>query len=54
MDAFYFPSHFYIKYDTVEIFNEEMRDIMNEGDILNMISMSQEFENLKVNFCHAL
>ena len=41
-------SHFYIKYDTVEIFNEMMSNIMNEGEILAMISKAQEFEQLKV------
>ncbi|XP_034181076.1 activating signal cointegrator 1 complex subunit obelus [Osmia lignaria lignaria] len=41
-------SHFYLKYDTVEIFNEMMKDIMNEADILVMISHSQEFQQLKV------
>ena len=41
-------SHFYIKYDTVEIFNEMMTSIMNEGEILAMISKAQEFEQLKV------
>ena len=42
-------SHFYIKYDTVEIFNELMTPLMNEGEILAMISQAQEFEQLKVN-----
>ena len=41
-------SHFYIKYDTVEIFNEIMTNCMNEGEILAMISQAQEFEQLKV------
>ena len=41
-------SHFYIKYDTVEIFNEMMTNIMNEGEILAMMSKAQEFEQLKV------
>lgn len=41
-------SHFYLKYDTVEIFNEMMKPIMNEAEILAMISHSQEFEQLKV------
>eukprot|EP00095_Tigriopus_kingsejongensis_P005309 maker-scaffold337_size202799-snap-gene-1.20 protein:Tk05309 transcript:maker-scaffold337_size202799-snap-gene-1.20-mRNA-1 annotation:"activating signal cointegrator 1 complex subunit 3" len=41
-------SHFYIKYDTVEVFNELMKAIMNEADILAMISKAQEFEQLKV------
>ena len=41
-------SHFYIKYDTVETFNDLMKNIMNEGEILAMISKAQEFEQLKV------
>lgn len=41
-------SHFYIKYDTVEVFNERMRPIMNEADILAMVSQAEEFAQLKV------
>ncbi|XP_076242802.1 activating signal cointegrator 1 complex subunit obelus isoform X1 [Calliopsis andreniformis] len=41
-------SHFYLKYNTVEIFNEIMKPIMTEAQILAMISKSQEFEQLKV------
>ncbi|KAH8295111.1 hypothetical protein KR018_007271 [Drosophila ironensis] len=41
-------SHFYIKYDTVEIFNELMKPYMNEAEILAMISQAQEFQQLKV------
>ncbi|XP_058808781.1 activating signal cointegrator 1 complex subunit 3 [Phymastichus coffea] len=41
-------SHFYLKYDTIEIFNELMKPIMTDADILGMISRSQEFEQLKV------
>lgn len=41
-------SHFYIKYDTVEIFNEMLRPVMNEADILCMMSNAQEFQQLKV------
>ena len=41
-------SHFYIKYDTVEIFNDLLKNFMNEGEILAMISQAQEFEQLKV------
>lgn len=41
-------SHFYVKYDTVEVFNEKMKPVMNEAEILAMISHSQEFEQLKV------
>ena len=42
-------SHFYVKYDTVEIFNEKLiNTMMNEADILEMVSLAQEFEQLKV------
>lgn len=41
-------SHFYIKYDTVEIFNEQLQPIMNESQILSMMSLAQEFQQLKV------
>ena len=42
-------SHFYVKYDTVEVFNEKLvNTVMNESDILEMISLAQEFEQLKV------
>lgn len=43
-------SHFYIKYDTVEVFNEMMKPIMGESDVLAMISHAQEFQQLKVTF----
>ncbi|XP_014260585.1 activating signal cointegrator 1 complex subunit 3 [Cimex lectularius] len=41
-------SHFYIKYNTVEVFNEMMTEVMNESEILTMVSHSQEFQQLKV------
>ncbi|XP_060815776.1 activating signal cointegrator 1 complex subunit 3 [Bombus pascuorum] len=41
-------SHFYLKYDTIEIFNRLTKPIMNEAEILAMISQSQEFGQLKV------
>ncbi|XP_011704031.1 PREDICTED: activating signal cointegrator 1 complex subunit 3 isoform X2 [Wasmannia auropunctata] len=41
-------SHYYLKYDTVEIFNELQKPIMTEAEILAMISRAQEFEQLKV------
>lgn len=41
-------SLFYIKYDTVEIFNELMTPYMNEAEIFAMIAQAQEFEQLKV------
>lgn len=41
-------SHFYIKYDTVEIFNEIMHPAMNDAEIFALISMATEFDQLKV------
>ncbi|KYM94799.1 Activating signal cointegrator 1 complex subunit 3 [Cyphomyrmex costatus] len=41
-------SHYYLKYDTVEIFNELQKFVMTETEILAMISHAQEFEQLKV------
>lgn len=45
-------SHYYIKYDTVEVFNEDMNMtsdcVMDEKAIFAMISKAQEFEQLKV------
>ncbi|XP_073996642.1 activating signal cointegrator 1 complex subunit obelus isoform X2 [Rhodnius prolixus] len=41
-------SHFYIKYDTVEVFNEMLTSAMHESEILTMVSHSQEFQQLKV------
>uniref|UniRef100_A0A1B0CDX6 U5 small nuclear ribonucleoprotein 200 kDa helicase n=1 Tax=Lutzomyia longipalpis TaxID=7200 RepID=A0A1B0CDX6_LUTLO len=41
-------SHFYIKYDTVEVFNEMMRQTMTEAEIIEMMSHAQEFQQLKV------
>lgn len=41
-------SHYYIKYDTVEVFNEMLRPVMNEEEVLAMMSHAQEFQQLKV------
>lgn len=41
-------SHFYIKYDTVEVFNEMLKPVMNEGEVLNMMANAHEFQQLKV------
>lgn len=41
-------SYFYIKYDTVETFNELMKPFMTQAEILAMISQAQEFQQLKV------
>ncbi|KAJ3008876.1 activating signal cointegrator 1 complex subunit [Thoreauomyces humboldtii] len=41
-------SSFYIQTASVEIFNTMMRPRMTEADVLSMLSMSTEFENIKV------
>lgn len=41
-------SHYYLKYDTIEIFNELQKPIMTEPEILAMITRAQEFNQLKV------
>lgn len=41
-------SQFYLKYDTIEVFNEFLKSVMNEADILAVISQSCEFSQLKV------
>uniref|UniRef100_A0A182QHM2 Activating signal cointegrator 1 complex subunit 3 n=1 Tax=Anopheles farauti TaxID=69004 RepID=A0A182QHM2_9DIPT len=41
-------SHFYIKYDTVEVFNEMLKPIMTDADILQMMANAHEFQQLKV------
>lgn len=41
-------SHFYIKYDTIETFNELCSPVMSSDMILMMICKASEFEQLKV------
>ena len=41
-------SSFYIRTLSVEVFNTMMRPRMTEADVLSMLSMSTEFENVKV------
>lgn len=41
-------SHFYISYDSVEIFNQSLRPFMNMSEILSMIASAKEFDQLKV------
>jgi activating signal cointegrator complex subunit 3 len=43
-------SHYYIKYDTVEVTNEKLKEIMNDKEILGLISQCSEFQQLKVSF----
>lgn len=41
-------SHFYLKYETIEMLNETIMAVMNLDAILMMISKASEFEQLKV------
>ncbi|KAJ3116474.1 hypothetical protein HDU96_009559 [Phlyctochytrium bullatum] len=41
-------SNYYIRTSTIEVFNEMLRPKMSEADIFCMLSMSTEFENIKV------
>ncbi|XP_057689624.1 activating signal cointegrator 1 complex subunit 3 [Corythoichthys intestinalis] len=41
-------SHFYIKYNTIETFNELFNSERTEADILSIVSKAEEFEQLKV------
>uniref|UniRef100_A0A3P9B0X6 Activating signal cointegrator 1 complex subunit 3 n=1 Tax=Maylandia zebra TaxID=106582 RepID=A0A3P9B0X6_9CICH len=41
-------SHFYIKYNTIETFNEHFNPQGTEADILSIVSKAEEFEQLKV------
>ncbi|ORX62001.1 Sec63-domain-containing protein [Hesseltinella vesiculosa] len=40
-------SNFYIKHNSIEIFNQMMKPRMTEADVLSMISLSSEFDNIK-------
>ncbi|XP_067305469.1 activating signal cointegrator 1 complex subunit 3 [Pseudorasbora parva] len=41
-------SHFYIKYNTIETFNELFNAQKTEADILSIVSKAEEFEQIKV------
>ncbi|XP_032375241.1 activating signal cointegrator 1 complex subunit 3 [Etheostoma spectabile] len=41
-------SHFYIKYNTIETFNELFNSQRTEADILSIVSRAEEFDQLKV------
>ncbi|XP_006824124.2 activating signal cointegrator 1 complex subunit 3-like [Saccoglossus kowalevskii] len=41
-------SHFYIKYNTIEIFNELFKPYMTREEIFSMISKAEEFDQIKV------
>ncbi|XP_076004539.1 activating signal cointegrator 1 complex subunit 3 [Genypterus blacodes] len=41
-------SHFYIRYNTIETFNEHFNSQRTEADVLTIVSKAEEFEQLKV------
>ncbi|XP_038077615.1 activating signal cointegrator 1 complex subunit 3-like [Patiria miniata] len=41
-------SHFYIKYATIETFNELLKPLMTESGVFSMVSQAQEFQQIKV------
>ncbi|KAF7655892.1 hypothetical protein LDENG_00048920 [Lucifuga dentata] len=41
-------SHFYIRYNTIETFNEHFNSQRTEADILSIVSKAEEFDQLKV------
>ncbi|KAF3772956.1 hypothetical protein EJ110_NYTH56497 [Nymphaea thermarum] len=41
-------SHFYIRYSSVETYNEMLRRHMNDSEIITMVAHSSEFENIAV------
>ena len=43
-------SHYYIKYESIDLFNQHIKSEMNINEILAMISKSSEFSNIKVSF----
>lgn len=43
-------SHYYIKYASIETFNDLLKPFMNEKQTLAMVSKSEEFEQVKVRF----
>jgi replicative superfamily II helicase len=40
-------SNYYIMHNSIDIFNNQLKDRMTEADILSLISESSEFEDLK-------
>ncbi|XP_072018769.1 LOW QUALITY PROTEIN: activating signal cointegrator 1 complex subunit 3-like [Amphiura filiformis] len=41
-------SNFYIKYATIETFNEVLKPLMTEAEVFSMVSTAEEFEQIKV------
>jgi replicative superfamily II helicase len=40
-------SNFYIKHNSIEIFNTMMKPRMTEADVLSMMAMSSEFDQIR-------
>jgi len=34
-------SHFYVKHNTIEVFNEMLKPIMTDGEVINMVAHSE-------------
>ena len=47
-------SQYYIKYDTIEVFNEILKPVMNEGELIAMLSKATEFEQQVRDFTNFL
>jgi len=41
-------SHFYIRFESIEIYNEKFLATVTEADLFALVSMSSEFENIKI------
>lgn len=41
-------SHFYLRYTSVETYNEMLKQHMSDGELLNLVAHSSEFENIVV------
>lgn len=41
-------SHYYLRYSSVEMYNEMLRRHMSESEVINMVAHSSEFENIAV------
>lgn len=42
-------SHFYIQHETIVLFNEMMKETMDVGHLLDMMSRASEFKQLRVS-----
>ncbi|EFC37605.1 dead box RNA helicase [Naegleria gruberi] len=41
-------SHFYIHYETIQLYNEKLHPKMSESDVLHIVASAREFKNIKV------